>query len=58
MEYLVADLFTKLSTDFANDDNLIKTLSLIDSSKDRYPAYSKKSFSGEVFGNKAHASRC
>ena len=49
MEYLIADLFTKVSTDFANDDQLIKTLSLIDSSKDQYPSYSKKAFNDYIF---------
>lgn len=49
MEYLIADLFTKVSTDFANDEQLIKTLSLIDSSKDQYPSYSKKAFNDYIF---------
>ena len=49
MEYLIADLFTKVSTDFSNDDELIKTLSLIDSSKDKYPSYNKNSFSDLIF---------
>ena len=49
MEYLIADLFTKVSTDFANDDELIKTLSTIDSSKDKYPSYNKDSFTDLLY---------
>ena len=49
MEYLIADLFTKVSTDFANDEQLIQTLSLIDSSKEQYPSYSKNSFTDLIF---------
>ena len=49
MEYLIADLFTKVSTDFANDDELIKTLSAIDSSKDKYPSYNKDSFTDLLY---------
>ena len=44
MEHLIADLFTKVSTDFANDDELIKALTFIDDSKEKYPSYSKASF--------------
>ena len=49
MEYLIADLFTKVSTDFSNDDDLMKTLSAIDSSKDSYPSYNKTSFEDLLF---------
>lgn len=49
MDYLIADLFTKVSTDFSNDDELIKTLSIVDSSKDKYPAYNKNSFENLLF---------
>ena len=49
MEFLIADLFTKVSTDFSNDETLIKTLSTIDDSKDRYPSYSEKSFNDLIF---------
>ena len=49
MEYLIADLFTKVSTDFADDDELIKTLSTIDSSKDKYPSYNKGSFTDILY---------
>lgn len=49
MEYLIADLFTKVSTDFAEDDDLMKTLSSIDSSKDKYPSYNKNSFEDLLF---------
>lgn len=49
MEYMIADLFTKVSTDFANDDNLVKTLSLIDNAKENYPPYNKESFNDLVY---------
>ena len=44
MEHLIADLFTKVSTDFSDDDELIKTLTFIDDSKEKYPSYNKASF--------------
>lgn len=49
MEYLIADLFTKVSTDFASDDELMKTLSIVDSSKEKYPSYNKNSFEDLLF---------
>ena len=49
MEYMIADLFTKVSTDFGDDDEMIKTLSLIDNVKDNYPPYNKESFNDLLF---------
>ncbi|MBQ8206296.1 MAG: DNA primase [Bacilli bacterium] len=49
MEHLIADLFTKVSTDFADDDELIKTLTFIDDSKEKYPSYNKASFEDLLF---------
>lgn len=49
MEHLIADLFTKVSTDFADDEQLIKTLALIDSKKDTYPSYSRQSFEDMIY---------
>lgn len=49
MEYLVADLFTKVSTDFAEDEELMKTLAFIDNSKDKYPSYNKDSFNDLLY---------
>lgn len=49
MDYLLADLFTKVSTDFNNDEKLMKTLLEIDDKKNKYPAYNKKSFNDLVY---------
>ena len=49
MEHLVADLFTKVSTDFADDEELMKTLTFIDDSKEKYPSYNKASFEDLLF---------
>ena len=49
MEHLIADLFTKVSTEFSDDEELIKTLTFIDNSKDRYPKYNKDSFNDLLF---------
>ena len=49
MEYMIADLFTKVSTDFGDDEQLIKTLSLIDNVKENYPPYNKESFNDLLF---------
>ena len=49
MDHLMADLFTKVSTDFSNDENLIKTLSIIDTTKEKYPGYSQQSFKDLLF---------
>ena len=49
MEHLIADLFTKVSTEFSDDEELIKTLTFIDNSKDRYPKYNKDSFNDLLY---------
>ena len=49
MEHLIADLFTKVSTEFSDDEELVKTLTFIDNSKDRYPKYNKDSFNDLLF---------
>ena len=49
MEHLVADLFTKVSTDFSGDEEIIKTLAMIDNNKDKYPSYSKDSFTDLLY---------
>ena len=45
----MADLFTKVSTDFADDEELMKTLTFIDDSKEKYPSYNKASFEDLLF---------
>lgn len=49
MDYLIADLFTKVSTDFSDDESLINVLSLIDTLKDKYPKYSKDYFNDLLY---------
>lgn len=49
MEHLIADLFTKVSTEFSDDENLLKTLSFIDNSKEKYPNYNKASFDDLIY---------
>ena len=49
IDYLIADLFTKVSTDFAEDEELMKTLAFIDNSKDKYPSYNKDSFNDLLY---------
>ena len=49
MDYLVADIITKVQTDYPNDDELMKTLMLIDGAKDKYPKYSRQSFEDLIF---------
>ena len=46
---MIADLFTKVSTDFQEDDTLIKTLSFIDENKNNYPTFSKRYFNDLIY---------
>ena len=46
---LVADLFTKVSTDFNDDIKLKDALNLIDKNKDKYPQYNKESFKDLIY---------
>lgn len=48
-DYMIADLFTKVSTDFQDDDSLIKALSYIDENKDNYPTFSKRYFNDLIY---------
>ena len=48
-DYMIADLFTKVSTDFQEDDTLIKTLSFIDENKNNYPTFSKRYFNDLIY---------
>lgn len=49
LNFLVADLFTKVSTEFNDDETLKNALILIDKSKEKYPQYSKESFNDLIY---------
>lgn len=49
IDYLVADLYTKVSTEYGEDNDMKNTLFYIDQAKNDYPSYSKESFKDLIY---------
>jgi len=49
MDHLLADLFTKVETEFASEDDIAKALIEIDSAKENYPTYNSRAFNDLLY---------